>query len=154
MKLLSQLYLSFICLLFTNLAFSFDCENHLVTSQELKNGKFAKLYVPVSKIVSAPRWDPASDKTIISIKEAAMSFNVWAEINLKAYEEKIVHTIQATKFSCWSGEHAKYINNGDYWFYIIQYHALTFDPRNTKEGNILALLMSGEIIEPVVVDNY
>ncbi|MBL1142901.1 MAG: hypothetical protein D8M62_12720 [Proteobacteria bacterium] len=126
----------------------------MVSSQELKDGKFAKLYVPVSKIVSAPRWDPVSNKTIISISEAAMFFKEWAEINLNDYEAKIVHTIQATKFSCWSGEYGKYKNNGDYWFYIIQYHALTFEPRNVKEGNILALLMSGEIIEPIVEDYY
>ncbi len=119
------------------------CDDFAPMSTRGQDGVEIKLILSGSKVFSAPSWSPKSGEPPLPISSVYQTASDWASDNLTKYDSIIIESIALKKYGCPNS------NNKEYWYYTIGYSPSIDGQRLWGSGNWLAVLMSGEVIEPV-----
>ena len=138
-------WISYFLIFFANYSYAFSdrCEDYFPMSTRLEGGKEIKLLLPGSKVFKSPSWSPASGEPPFSISSVFQSVTNWAADTLTRYDSVAIDSIALKKYGC-SSDDPK-----EYWYYIVEYSPSIEGNRFWGSGNWVAVLMSGEVIEPV-----
>ena len=133
-----------ILIIMPTIVFARDCEDHEARHITDMDGKTTILIVPRSKVVNGPQWSPKSSNVPLSMNGAYELVKSWASTNLTRYDSIEVQSIKAERYGCWFGS-----SNKDYWYYVIEYSPVIDGNKLYGSGNLLAVLMSGEVVPAV-----
>lgn len=126
-----------------------SCEKHMVRSTRAETGDEYALIIPGSKIKEAGSWSPKS-MTLPSLTtyQAHLLVSDWAVSYLPKFDGIEIRSIELIKYLCFVG-----VSSAEYWYYVVAYNPVLDGNKMYGAKNVVAVLMSGEIIDVKRIDH-
>jgi hypothetical protein len=117
---------------------SADCSSQLLSGTDHDGSRYV-LSVPEDKLMTAPRWSPASpSEPPLSIKDALAIAMKWGKSKYVRYDSVRIDSITLRPtYGC--------SHSYDYWLYVVDFRPMIEGNTLSGMGNWAAILMNGEV---------
>jgi len=117
------------------------CDSQPIFSTRLEDGTTLSLVLTRSQLNGSPKWAPGDGEPPLSVAKATAIGLAWARKKLARFDDVRVQDITLRPTMCGA--------SGKQWYYIINFSPVIDGETLYTSGHFAAVLMSGELVEPV-----
>ncbi|HZI28501.1 MAG TPA: hypothetical protein VFD64_10100 [Gemmatimonadaceae bacterium] len=117
------------------------CDNQTIFSSRQEDGSTLSLVLTRTQLSSSPEWKPGTSEPPLSVAKAVTIGLDWAKKKFSRFDDVRVQNIDLRPTSCG--------RSSNRWYYVVWFSPVVDGETLHTSGHFAAVLMSGELVEPV-----